>query len=180
MKLLGTIVDPNKSNVVSVPKCFKAMSFTPNASNELRTLNCNTINMQNVFCFWNFLMETSFLDFHLCVNSHAILVKCKGWIESSMTMFGVRWRWPSLNMILDWVSKVANVWATCDVKITLVTSLLDWVLKMKSLGMTTWFKFVFGPLINIVAYKFYGQMPFCVHTCKCMIYYVVHKTRHPF
>ncbi len=23
-------------------------------------------------------------------------------------------------------------------------------------------------------------MPFCVQTCKCMIYYVVHKTKHPF
>jgi hypothetical protein len=50
--------------------------------------------------------------------------------------------WCKVNMTIIkydfyWVSKVANAWATCDVKVTFVSSLFDLVFKMKLLGMAT-------------------------------------------
>jgi hypothetical protein len=44
-------------------------------------------------------------------------------------------------MILDWVFKVIDVWATCIVETTFVMSLFSLVLPMKSHGVGTQFDF---------------------------------------
>jgi hypothetical protein len=81
---------------------------------------------------------------------------------------------------LVWVFVIIDVWATSNVKMTIVLSLFALVFGMKSHGQVTPHRFllqVILPLVLLCApiHKFCVGVHFYVDEYKCKIYYVVHK-----
>jgi hypothetical protein len=89
--------------LLSVVDYLKAMFLTLNASNKLRTLNNDTINIHNVPYLWvNFNSDIMF-EFPPCVHYYDIQVNCSEWIGSRLGTLSARWRQPTLKMIF-WLS----------------------------------------------------------------------------